>query len=110
MLTKPVEFLGDSLRRLRGFPESARRQAGHQLDRLQRGLSPSDFKSMPSIGSGVQEIRIHDESGAYRLIYTARMTDAVYVLHAFQKKSERTATLDIELARHRYLALVGGRQ
>lgn len=110
MAARPVEFLGDSLKRLRAFPANARRQAGHQLDRLQHGLSPVDFKTMSSIGRGVQEIRIQDGSGAYRLIYTARMADAVYVLHVFQKKSERTAALDLELARHRYLALVGGRQ
>lgn len=109
MPRKPVKFLGNSLKRLCEFPEIARSRAGQQLERLQQGLMPDDFKSMPTVGKGVQEIRVRDESGAYRVIYTARMADAVYVLHAFQKKSERTAALDLELARHRYLALFGGR-
>ena len=106
---KPVQFLGDSLKRLRAFPTNARRQAGHQLDRLQHGFPPDDFKSMPTIGKGVQEVRIRDDSGAFRLIYTAKMAEAVFVLHAFQKKTEQTAALDIELARQRYLTLIGGR-
>ena len=109
MPPKPVEFLGDSLRRLRGFPETAKRRAGQQLERLQHGLMPDDFKSMPTIGRGVQEIRVRDASGAYRVIYTAKFANAVYGLHAFQKKSERTAALDLELARQRYLKLVGDR-
>lgn len=79
------------------------------MERLQQGLMPDDFKSMPSVGKGVQEIRIRDGSGAYRVIYTAKMAGAVRVLHAFQKKSERTPALDIELARHRYQTLAGGR-
>jgi phage-related protein len=108
MAPKPVRFLGDSLKRLRGFPEVARRRAGQQLERLQHGLMPEDFKPMSTIGRGVQEIRVHDESGAYRVIYTARMAGAVYVLHAFRKKSERTAALDLEMARQRYLVLLRG--
>lgn len=62
---------------------------------------------MPTIGRGVQEIRVRDESGAYRVIYTAKLANAVYVFHAFQKKSERTAALDLELARQRWLKLIG---
>lgn len=107
MPPKPVEFLGDSLKRLRGFPDTARRRAGQQLERLQHGLMPDDFKSMPAIGKGVQEIRVRDESGAYRVIYTAKLANAVYVLHAFQKKSERAAALDLQLARQRWLKLIG---
>lgn len=109
MPSRQVRFLGDSLKRLRAFPDKARQRAGQQLQRLQLGLMPDDFKSMPSVGKGVQEIRVSDESGEYRVIYTARMASAVYVLHTFQKKSERTAALDLELARHRYKSLVGGR-
>ena len=78
---KPVEFLGNSLDSLRGFPKQARRQAGFQLDRVQRGLEPFDWKPMPSVGSGVREIRVRDEAGAYRVLYVAKFEDAVYVLH-----------------------------
>lgn len=90
MLVKPVSFLGDSLDRIREFPAKARQDVGYQLDRVQRGLQPYDFKPMPSIGRGVEEIRVWDDSGTYRVIYIARLLDAVYVLHAFQKKTQAT--------------------
>lgn len=99
---KPVKFLGDSLKCLRAFPDSAKQDAGYQLDLIQRGAQPDDFKPVPSVGKGVEEIRIWDESGTYRVMYLARLTDAVYVLHAFQKKTQATAQRDIDLAKQRY--------
>jgi phage-related protein len=84
---KLVCFLGDSLRRLREFPTQAKHDAGYQLDRLQHGLQPDDFKPMSSVGRGVEEIRIRDGTGAYRLLYTARLANTIYALHAFQKKN-----------------------
>ena len=71
---------------------------------------PDDFKSMSSIGPGVQEIRVRDAGGAFRVIYVARFEEAIYVLHAFQKKTQKTAPLDIELARQRYRALLEDRK
>lgn len=103
---KPIRFLGDSLERLREFPEDARQDAGYQLDKVQRGEQPDDFKPMPSIGKGVEEIRIWDESGTFRVIYTARLKAAVVVLHAFQKKTQATSKRDVELARARWLQLM----
>ncbi|MBK6729206.1 MAG: type II toxin-antitoxin system RelE/ParE family toxin [Xanthomonadales bacterium] len=103
---KCLEFRGSSLIELRDFPLAARRSAGHQLDRLQQGLVPSDFKPMPDIGRGVEEIRLNDESGEYRVIYICRLTEAVFVLHCFQKKEQRTRKTDIELARARYRDLM----
>ena len=105
MPIKPIEFLGDSLQRLRAFPNDTRQDAGYQLDRVQHGLQPDDFKPMPTIGKGVEEIRVRDETGTYRVIYTARLADAVYVLHAFQKKTQATSKRDIELARQRFALL-----
>lgn len=105
MPVKPIEFLGDSLRSLREFPDEAKQDAGYQLDRVQHGLQPDDFKPMPTIGKGVEEIRVRDDSGSYRVIYTARLADAVYVLHAFQKKTQATSKRDIELARLRFAQL-----
>ena len=102
---KPVRFLGDSLERLREFPEDARNNAGYQLEQVQRGKQPDDFKPMPSIGKGVEEIRVRDDSGIYRVIYTARLADAVYVLHAFQKKTQATSKRDIATARERFAQL-----
>jgi len=86
---------------LREFPEDARHDAGYQLDKVQRGQTPDDCKPMPAIGKGVEEIRIWDDSGTYRVIYTARLRDAVYVLHAFQKKTQATSKRDADVARQR---------
>jgi phage-related protein len=105
---KPLHFLGDSLKCLREFPGDARHDAGRQLDQIQRGRQAADFKPMPSIGKGVEEIRIGDEAGAFRVIYTARLADAIYVLHAFQKKTQATAKRDIDTAKARFARLMRG--
>lgn len=99
---KPIRFVGDALTELRAFPQAPRQNAGYQLHKVQCGEQPADFKPMPDIGPGVEELRVRDATGAYRVIYTARMQDAVYVLHAFQKKTQRTARADLELARQRF--------
>ena len=101
---KAVVFLGDSLSRLRDFPESARATAGFQLLQVQRGLEPDDWKPMATIGPGVREIRIRDGSGAFRVIYLAKLEDRILVLHAFQKKTQKTPQKDIELAADRLKA------
>ena len=95
---KPIAFLGGSLDDLRGFPADARRQAGYQLDRVQRGLDPDDWRPMPAVGVGLREIRVRERAGAFRVIYVATYADAVYVLHAFQKKTRQTAKRDVDLA------------
>jgi phage-related protein len=102
---KPVRFLGDSLQCLRAFPAAVRHDIGFQIEALQQGRQPNDFKPMPSIGKGVEELRVRDASGAFRVIYTTRMADAVYVLHAFQKRSRATAQRDVDIARKRYATL-----
>jgi len=98
---KPAEFLGTALKDLRAFPDDARKEAGFQLDRVQRGREPSDWKPMPSIGPGVREIKVRESSGAFRVIYLASLKDRVVVLHAFQKKTQKTAQTDIDLAASR---------
>ncbi|MEF8770786.1 MAG: type II toxin-antitoxin system RelE/ParE family toxin [Candidatus Accumulibacter phosphatis] len=103
---KLLRFLGDSLKCLREFPEDARHDVGYQLDKVQRGEQPDDFRPMPAIGKGVEEIRVWDDTGTYRVIYTARLADAVYVLHAFQKKTQTTAKRDVELAKRRFTELM----
>ena len=103
---KPIEFFGSSRQAIRAFPDEARRTAGFQLDRVQRGLEPTDWKSFPSVGPGVMEIRIREAYGAFRVMYVARFAEAVYVLHAFQKRSRKTARLDVELARAHYRELM----
>lgn len=95
---KPVVFLAQSLDAIRSFPDAARREAGHQLDRVQHGLDPTDWKPMASIGRGVREIRIR-EAGQFRVIYLASLPDRIAVLHAFRKKSGKTRKPDLDLAR-----------
>ena len=106
---KDLVWCGDSLECLKAFPESSRRKTGHELSNVQAGEEPSDWKPMSSIGQGVKEIRIKDEYGAFRVIYIAKLEEAIYVLHVFQKKSQRTEQKDIELARKRLSMLRGER-
>jgi phage-related protein len=101
----PVRFWGDSREALRGFPELARRRAGRQLQLVQRGLEPTDWKPMQSVGAGVREIRIRDESSAYRVIYVTKIAGRVFVLHCFQKNTQKTSAADLELAKRRYREL-----
>lgn len=98
---KTLRFLGDSLIDLKDFPSEVRREAGFELDTVQRGEMPSDFKPMLTIGSGVYEIRVHI-LGEWRVLYVAKRSDAVYVLHAFQKKTQKTSQADLDLAKRRY--------
>ena len=102
---KPVVFVGGCLAVLRAFPPGARQRAGYQLDRIQRGLEPDDWKPMPAVGSGAREIRVRDEAGAFRVLYVASRGDAVHVLHCFQKKTQKTSRTDIETAARRYKEL-----
>jgi phage-related protein len=103
---KAVEFRGRSLEDLRAFPVDARRQAGYQIDRLQRGLEPDDWKPMNVIGTGAKEIRVQDAAGAFRVVYVLGLADVVYVLHCFQKKSRKTSRHDIALASQRFRELL----
>jgi len=103
---KPLRFLGSSLDDLRNFPDEARRAAGFELRAVQNGLEPTDRKPMHIIGPGAKEIRIH-VLGEWRVIYVAKLRDAVYVLHAFQKKTPRTSRHDLDLARQRYRQIGG---
>ncbi len=104
--SKPVEFRGSSLDDLRAFPLAAKREAGHQLDQVQNDQEPDDWRPMSTVGRGVKEIRIRDAAGAFRMIYVAKFADAVYVLHCFQKKTEKTRKADLDLAAQRYRDLL----
>lgn len=108
-MPKDLRWVGRSLEDLRDFPAEARREAGHQLHLVQLGLEPDDWRPMPSVGPGVAEIRIHEE-GAYRIFYITKYDEAVYVLHAFEKKSQKTAQRDIDLGRDNLSALKAWRK
>lgn len=105
-MVKAVIFRGSTLDDLRAFPPSARRKAGHQLDQVQNGREPDDWKPMNTVGRGVQEIRIKDAAGAFRVLFVAKLADAVYVLHCFQKKTQKTSKTDLDLAAKRYRDLL----
>ena len=102
---KDLAWVGSSQDDLRAFPEDVRRDAGYQLDKIQRGGQPTDFKPMHTVGSGVYEIRVRGEAGQFRVFYVAKFEEAVYVLHAFQKKSQKTPRHEIKVAQDRYQAL-----
>ena len=105
MSDKPVFWLGTSRDDVKAFPGDARRVAGFQLRRVQRGLDPNDWKPMNDIGSGVREIRIQTVL-QHRVFYAAKFPEAVYVLHAFEKRSRKTPKRELELARDRFRDLL----
>lgn len=106
-IVKLIVFLGDSLARLRDFPDDARTRAGYALREVQKGRDPPDWKPMKTIGPGVREIRIRETAGVFRVIYLATAGDSVAVLHAFQKKTQQTPQKDIDLAVSRLRAWKG---
>ncbi len=89
------------MRDLKSFPQSARREAGFQIFNVQQGIEPDDWKTVKSVGPGVMEIRVHVE-GEFRVLYVAKFVEAVYLLHAFQKKTQKIRKRDLGLARERY--------
>jgi len=109
MTIKPVVWLGDSCKVTRLFPREARKVAGFELWEVQQGKEPSDWKAMPSVGIGVSEMRVR-AGGAYRVIYVAKFPEAIYVLHAFQKKTRKISRQDLGLARTRFRELIQERK
>jgi phage-related protein len=103
-MTKPIQWLGDSLANVREFSELGRYHVGRELRRVQKGEMPTDWKPMITVGPGVAEIRIH-AANEYRIIYIAKFAEAVYVLHSFIKKTQQTSKRDIGLAAKRYREL-----
>ena len=107
---KDIDFLGDSLENIRLFSEEAKDDLGFQLDRVQRGEDPDNWKPLKTVGAGVKEIRTKVSDGIYRTVYIAKFEEAIYVLHAFQKKTEKTAKSDIDKAKKRFKDLMGKRK
>ena len=101
-----IDFLGGSLADLRDFPEDARREAGYQLDKVQNGEEPSNWKPFPSIGQGAREIIISEDGDAFRVMYVAKFENTVHVLHCFQKKNQKTSKIDKNIALNRYKELI----
>lgn len=106
---KPLFWLGSSHEDIRRFPEEVRQEAGFELYQIQLGHEPSDWKPVLTVGAGVKEVRIHGRN-EYRVMYVAKFAEAVYVLHAFVKKTQQTPKADIDLARTRFKQLISTRQ
>ena len=106
---KPILWMGSARDDVRAFPKDARQRAGYEIYQVQSGLDPSDWKPMSAVGAGVREIRIHTRL-EHRVIYIAKFTEAVYILHAFPKKTRRTLRRDIDLARLRLGDALGARR
>jgi phage-related protein len=102
---KRLIWMGSSREDLRAFPRDARREMGYQLEHVQEGVDPDDWKPMSTVGSGVREIRIRESSGAFRCIYLATRAEGIYVLHCFQKRTRRTTRQDLDLAERRFKAI-----
>lgn len=102
---KPVVWLGTSLDDLRGFPRNAIQRCGYQLSKVEAGEEPDDWKPMTSVGKGVKEIRVKCDDGAFRVFYVVDRPDAIYVLHAFQKTTQKTEKRDIDLGKDRLKSL-----
>lgn len=92
---KEIVWVGSSLDDLRDFPRDARQDAGFQLEQVQFGLDLDDWKPMPSVGAGTREVRVKIEDGSYRVFYVTKFGEAVYVLHCFTKKTQKTEKKDI---------------
>ena len=105
-MTKPIDWRGGALRDLQDFPDGAKREAGYQLRKVQEGDQPDEFKPMPEIGSGVNEIIVDENDGWFRVMYVAKFEEAVYVLHSFQKKTNKTSVSEKDIAKRRYAAVL----
>lgn len=100
-----VFWEGDSREVLQSFPEAARQNLGFQLWQLQQGERPGDYRPLPSIGTGVFELRDQDEKAWYRVVYLSRINDVIHVLHCFEKKSREMPGKDFQKAKHRLKAV-----
>jgi phage-related protein len=109
-MRKPLSFIDSSLDDLKAFPGDMQSEIGHQLDRVQQGLEPDDWKPFSTVGAGVREIRVKGTDGIYRAMYVAKFEESVYVLHCFQKKTQATSQPDVQLARKRFRELIQERK
>ena len=100
-----VIWMGSSKEDLKAFPEEARREVGYQLELVQEGVDPDDWKPMSTVGAGVREIRVRESSGTFRCMYVATRPEGIYVLHCFQKKTQRTSRQDLDLAQTRFKSI-----
>lgn len=106
--SKPLVWAGSTRADIRLVADVPRRSIGRELRRIQRGELPRDWKPMQTVGPGAAEIRVHTDV-EHRAIYVARFEEAVYVLHIFEKRTQKTPKRDIEIARRRYQEVLARR-
>ena len=109
MADRALFWLGSSRNDARSFPAAARRSAGFQLRRVQKGLDPNDWRPIPSVGPGAREIRVHTGL-EHRVFYIATLSEGIYVIHAFEKRTRKTPSRDLELGRSRLRELIRARR
>ena len=102
---KEIRWIGSSYQNVLDFPQEVRKEAGHQLGKVQAGLEPDDWKPFGEAGAGIKEIRIWEKAGTYRVMYVAKFEEAIYVLHCFQKKTQATTKKDKDIVTTRYRAI-----
>jgi phage-related protein len=105
-MAKPIDWRGSSLKDLQAFPDDAKYRAGYQPRKIQQGDQPDEFKPMPEIGAGVNEVIVDTTDGWFRVMYVAKFEEALYVLHSFQKKTNKTSQGDKDIAKRRYGAVL----
>ncbi|MCU5774945.1 type II toxin-antitoxin system RelE/ParE family toxin [Erwiniaceae bacterium BAC15a-03b] len=99
---KPIDWRGSSLDDLKAVPEDARIAAGFALHKVQHGQDPGDFKVISDWGPGVMELQLNDGTGSWRVVYVAKFEEAIYVLHSFQKKTQKTSKSDVSIITRRW--------
>ena len=102
--SRDIVWMGSSKEDISALPTPLKASFGHRLRQLQEGKSPLEMKPLPQFGAGVFELRERFDRNAYRLMYVVNLRKAIYVLHAFMKKSKSGIGLpksDVELVRRR---------
>jgi phage-related protein len=102
---RPLVWMGDSRKNIRSFPDEVRAAVGYALQLVQAGETPQEAKPLKGISGGVYEIIKRYDTDTYRAVYTVKIRERIYVLHAFQKKSKqgiKTPQSDIDLIKQRY--------
>lgn len=107
---KPISFVGAARSDLQALPEDFKDLAGQELRKLQFGEDPDvPIKPMPAVGAGAQELIVDTKDGWFRVFYVVKFEEAMYVLHSFQKKTNKTAKADIDMGARRYQTMMQSR-
>lgn len=104
-MLRPIHFEGSSLEDLKALPKKARQAIGFQLERVQAGADPTNWKPVTGLGkgiTGVREIRVEIDSNIYRSAYVTKFGETIAVLHCWSKKTEKMSASDKQLIVDRY--------